>query len=238
MTTETPIQRTADNLWLEYQPIYYVTKSGRHELMDYEALMRGDFTHSTMNIVQRLEQFYESEESNKEYWRLIDRELDKLFARQTDAHVFVNVEPIQCMFQGTKDYLKGIGNTDQIGIEITERWRSDANPLYSMQQIIAFLHRNDFQVALDDIGSGVFSTELTNQLIGHVDRIKTSLLGCSQATIDYRVKYWSKLGAKYGVQVVFEGIDNQEMANHILQLMGTDWGFQQGYFWGRPGRID
>jgi predicted signal transduction protein with EAL and GGDEF domain len=121
-------------------------------------------------------------------------------------------------------------NPKRIKIEITESTALDADKARSTLKQLTYL---GFSIAIDDFGTGFSSLSRLHEL--PVDELKIDMSFVKRIKSEkgrIMVKTIIDMGKAMGIDIVAEGIEDQETAE-ILTEMGAD--YLQGFYFSRPG---
>ncbi len=151
-----------------------------------------------------------------------------------DAMIFVNLHPRDLADPDLLDPSSPFGAlASRVVLEITERATLDS--VDEVKTHVARLRGLGFRVAVDDLGAGYAGLNSVVQLEPEVVKLDMGLVrGLDRdATRRRVVGSMAELASKLGMQVVGEGVETAGESEALLEL-GSRW--QQGYFFGRPGR--
>lgn len=227
-----------DEFYLKYQPIVSAHKGA---IDSFEALIRWD-SHLYGEIMP--DEFIPVAEKNREIIKLGMFVMDTACsfisrynqANHTQVKIAVNISVLQLM---QSDFVEKVTQLaarhslppQRIVLEVTESLLLDSNSFAKEQ--ISQLRQQGFDVSLDDFGTGYsslnsFFTLPFTQL--KVDRsVVNKALNSSQASA--YITFLSQLCHDNNIEVVAEGIENDEMVN-----ASKEWGMGllQGYFYAKP----
>lgn len=94
-----------------------------------------------------------------------------------------------------------------------------------------------YQLALDDVDSGLNSLQYVMDHIDLVDVIKFSLLPfrkMDHPTMLHFLEGWYKISQRYNLRLVVEAVEDEQFAHKLFDLGVT---YQQGYFRGRGNTL-
>lgn len=217
-----------------FQPIVSL-KDG--SIFAYEALSRISIPQCDINIE---ELFHISEQQNK-LWELEKlcrtKALKNAICKPKDAKLFINVDPNIIhdadTFSGfTHQKLLQYGfNAHDIVFEITER--SAINDLNTFTSAISHYQTQDFQIAIDDFGSGYSGINPVCCFSPNFLKIDMELV----RDINSNTKKYSLVSAivkfckESNIKVIAEGIETEAELKSLIQL-GINYG--QGYYLAKP----
>lgn len=160
----------------------------------------------------------------------------------------INFTPKQLLYSETHTFLTNIITfKERVMIELTEDKIAYFCPIKYLniemidQEIISSLSlvkEKGYNISLDDVGSGGNSLEKVENYLPYIDQIKFSLIKYNSRliedeTIQLFLKGWNSLAQKNKIELVVEGIENQETMNFLLS---NNIYLQQGYFFGKPSK--
>lgn len=118
--------------------------------------------------------------------------------------------------------------------EITEQ--SAVRHIDRVHDLFSRLHRLGHRLALDDFGTGFASYSYLKAMPVDALKIDRSFIAeiCVDPVSAEMVRSMNELGHALGLTTVAEGVENQEILDHI-QLLGLD--FAQGWHLGRPAPL-
>lgn len=217
-----------------FQPIVSL-KDGN--VFAYEALSRIALPQCDLNIE---ELFHISEQQNK-LWELEKlcrtKALKNAVHKPKNAKLFINVDPNIIhdpdTFSGfTRQKLLEYGfDAHDIVFEITER--SAINDLHTFTSTIKHYQNQDFQIAIDDFGSGYSGINRVCCFSPNFLKIDMQLV----RDINCNTKKYSLVSAivkfckESNIKMIAEGIESEAELKVLIQL-GIDYG--QGYYLAKP----
>lgn len=228
--------RIVDNkmIYPVFQPIVSLQYG---TILGYEALSRIDGESCFSNI----EQLFMMAIDEEHVWRLEQicrkKALQAIFKESKntyDKKLFLNVSPHiinDKKFRDgfTKDYLERYhANPEQIIFEITER--EAIVDIKSFQNVIEHYKGQEYQIAIDDAGSGYSGLNLICGIQPHYIKLDMELI---------RDIHKSKIQKSIvkgmidicNIKLIAEGIENHDELQVLISL-GVHYG--QGYFLGKP----
>jgi EAL domain-containing protein (putative c-di-GMP-specific phosphodiesterase class I) len=222
-----------DRLTSFFQPI--VDAADRH-LFGYECLLRGVDGTGLVTAARILQVA-----GGAGMLAAMDQAARSSALREAARHgvhskIFINVNPSvfcdqQDALDGTVRLLTELGiDRRQVVFEITESERI-GDPT-QLEQALARYRRLDFEIALDDVGSGYSSLDLLQRLRPDYSKLDQQLI--RQVHVDgYKAVLTSKLleaNRELGVRTIAEGVES-EGEYSWLRAHGAD---VQGYYFARP----
>lgn len=153
-----------------------------------------------------------------------------------DLSVAINVSAVSLEDRNFPDEIRKLTekhgvSPSQIVLEITESWVS--NDQKAAREILTRLRVQEFNLALDDVGTGWASYSQLHDL--PYSEMKLDRSHVKEATADEDTRQFIKLcidlGHELGMRVVAEGIESQKQWDAMAAL-GCDIG--QGFFLARP----
>lgn len=217
-----------------YQPIVSL-ESG--EVFGFEALSRIDQKECEINV-EELFQLAQQFEKTWELECICRKKALKGYSKQKgEKKLFLNVEPHVIhdeKFKAgmTKEYLERYQiNPRDIIFEVTERAYIEDRETF--RETMEHYKRQDFQLAIDDLGSGYAGVSRIYYMEPQFIKIDMSLirdihLDEVKSSIVEGFVYFCK---SMGIKLIAEGIEKVEELEKIIQL-GVDFG--QGYYLGKP----
>ncbi|RIX46509.1 EAL domain-containing protein [Paenibacillus nanensis] len=217
-----------------YQPIISVN---RMEIFGFEALTR---LHDANVFKGPLELFQFAGEEEKMYsLEKLARELsiDGCQSLKPNQKLFINVmaqimedpgfSPGQTIDLLEKHHL----SPEQVVFEITER--SSIEDFPSVKKTLEHYRNQGYQIAIDDVGAGYSSLQSVVELRPDYLKVDRSIIShIHQDDVKKHVLHTlQEVGAKLGVSLIAEGIEQQEELD-VLTQMGIP--YAQGYLLGRP----
>lgn len=224
------MEQTATQLALYCQPIYRCGED-QATVQDYELLLRRQDGYPLTSYELTTMNSDPHQRHQLERWIL--EELDRFYARYSDAELAINVDPWQFQYSDEWEYLAALAAIScNIKLEMTERhcYKQAADFAGVLQQVS---HQN-MGIALDDVGAGDNSLQTVINSFPYLKRIKFSLLLFQAGDTDLKVKFaaaWQALAASRGLELVVEGIEDALLAH---QLVDVGCVLQQGFYWARP----
>jgi EAL domain-containing protein (putative c-di-GMP-specific phosphodiesterase class I) len=228
---------TGDQLDLHLQPVVDA-RSG--DLASVEALLR--WTHPLLGPVSPAKLVSLAEESGQivaiDDW-VLERALDYAKRLRT-VPIAVNISPVQFRHPGFArkivDRLHAHAVPAQLlRLEITEGVL--VTHTRAAERAIAELREAGVKIALDDFGTGYSSLSYLKDFgfdLLKVDRSFITALDAGRQGAEL-LRAIIDLGHSLSMSLIGEGVESAEQAA-IVQLLGCD--FIQGYFTGRPMRVD
>ena len=116
---------------------------------------------------------------------------------------------------------------EYIQIEITES--SLVKNEEMLNKIINEMHRCGFQVSLDDFGVGYSSLNSISKL--KFDTLKSFVDAIGTISGNYILKYSIELGKNLGMEVLVEGVENEEQYQFLKK---NNCNTIQGYYFSKP----
>ncbi len=167
------------------------------------------------------------------------KQLSKIHGRDIEIcfNISINAgKPIKSLFKNVARMLrKHVKDLPYITLELTES--AYFNSESSNSEILHRLRKSGLKVAIDDFGTGYSSFAYLKN--GNFDILKIDREFIKDITLGshnyYIVKMITELSHTLGVEVVAEGVENEEEIK-ILQSLNVD--LIQGYYFDRPKPID
>ncbi len=220
-----------------YQPVYSV-RSG--ELLGFEVLARrlgkGGVLMSPATFIPLIEKYELGDQLLEVLLRNAAKNMDLVLDEAQAVTLAFNVTPQQISREGFAGWfvdllLKTEIAPDRIILEVTER--EAINDLSNLQKNISQLRDYDITIAIDDVGTGHNGLSSIHQL--RADYLKIDKLFVDGVVMDEHaaalVKMLIDVGAQYGMQIIAEGVENEEQLE-ALRKLGVDE--VQGYYMARP----
>jgi diguanylate cyclase (GGDEF)-like protein len=170
------------------------------------------------------------------FWTLLAQACRKALDAPGDFTLAVNISPSQVRDQWFPEkVLRTLRETGfparRLEVEVTES--AMIGDVARAKTSLLSLKNQGVRIALDDFGTGYSSLFLLREL--PIDKLKIDRSFVSQLTTDREsgtiVGALVGLGRALGLQVIAEGVENQETLD-ALATMGCE--FAQGYFFGTP----
>lgn len=121
-------------------------------------------------------------------------------------------------------------SSEYIQLEITES--SIVDNEQQLNELISKMHRLGFKVLLDDFGTGYSSLMSINSLNFDILKIDKSFVdSIGNENGNFIIQYTVKLGRKLGMEVLVEGVENEEQYQFLKEL---DCDTIQGYYFSKP----
>lgn len=162
--------------------------------------------------------------------------LDKASPENKNVTVSINISCIQFLEDSFINYCKKIIDESEINVknlvfELTESVL--INSADKAVKLIKELNASGIKVSMDDFGTGYSSLSYIYQFDFNelkIDKSFTDLIGCSKKNDDF-IKILIDTCHKFGIQVVTEGVENEQQYKKLLDD-GCD--IIQGYYFSRP----
>ncbi|WP_257985156.1 EAL domain-containing protein [Bacillus sp. T33-2] len=231
-----PTLETSENLIFShvFQPIFSLQNN---RVYGYESLLRGDH-------VQNPEMLFEMAVQQKKLFDLdMASMMQSIFTydefglpKQKDLHLTVNVFPSTLLNPSFLWKLEKVMRKvdippQKIMLELNES--ETVTYVHKLQEIIRYLKKAGFIIALDDLGKGQSSLRIALEL--EPDAVKLDRYFCDDLQNSIKKQRFLNWIASYfreeGVSVTLEGIETESQLT-IARQTGIDFG--QGYFLGRP----
>ncbi|MBM4365100.1 MAG: EAL domain-containing protein [Deltaproteobacteria bacterium] len=151
-----------------------------------------------------------------------------------DAMIFINLHPRDLADPDLLDTGSPFGAlAHRVVLEVTERATLDS--VDDVKTHVSRLRGLGFRLAVDDLGAGYAGLNSVVQLEPEVVKLDLGLVrGLDHdATRRRVVGSMVELASRLGMQAVGEGVETAGESGALLEL-GCHW--QQGFFFGRPGR--
>lgn len=228
-----------ERIYPVFQPIVSL-RDGK--ILGYEALSRIEGT----TCIKDIEALFETAIEAGEVWELerIARKaaFESIVTTQKEdylAKLFLNVSPhvindreFQSGF--TKECIARYKfHPSQIIFEITER--ESIQEMEQFQRVVAHYKEENYQIAIDDVGSGYSGLNLICDVLPHYIKLDMKLVrGVQNNRMQYAaVKGLIELSNISNIQIIAEGIETKEELESLINI-GVQYG--QGYFLGMPDR--
>ncbi len=222
-----------------FQPIVSL-RDGK--ILGYEALSRID----TKTSIKNIEEFFQLGVMYGKTWeieKLCRKKILQAYAgfpeKSKKGKLFINVNPLVMQDEKfkqnyTKKQLqKRDINTNKIVIEVTER--NTIDNLQEFKEIINHYKKQEYEIAIDDVGSCYSGLNVIANLSPHYLKIDMALIrGIDKDPMRQAiVRGLVEMSNHASFELVAEGIETEEELK-ILMMLGVSYG--QGYFIGKPNR--
>lgn len=228
-------------LQLYYQPKIDVFAN---EIVGYEILLRNK-DHLPYYPAAKMEKIYHNREIHSHFLVWLKKELTRVLQEYPSNSLSVNFSPRQLLYPETKQFFSEMRKfCDQLIVEITEdpillditEEISGKTIEESVISALAFIKNQGYEIALDDVGTGQNSFERALEYVPYLSQIKFSIVKClkynaSLEMIAYFLKAWHQFARENHLDIVIEGIEDQEMS---MKLADNGMLLQQGYYFGKP----
>ncbi|WP_283609347.1 GGDEF domain-containing protein [Faecalispora anaeroviscerum] len=220
------------------KPVYQPIASLRDgSILGYEALSRISLPGCEIKI----EELFDLATSTQRLWELErlcrTQALKNAVTKPVGARLFLNVDPNiiydpEFISGFTSQMLREFGmNPDEVIFEITEKSSVSVVPVFI--STLAHYQKQNFQIAIDDFGSGYSGLVRVCALSPNFLKIDMGIV--RDIDRDSRKKSVMtgivKFCKEAGIQVIAEGIETKEELATLIQV-GVDYG--QGFFLARP----
>ena len=226
--------------------LYYQSKIDvdADKIIGYEILLRNK-AHQPYYPAAKMEKVYHNKEMHTLFIEWLQKELMRVLREYPEIPLSVNFSPRQLLYPETKQFFREMSSfsklliievtEDPILLDITEE-TSGKNIEESLIAALAFIKEYGYEIALDDVGTGQNSFERALEYVPYLSQIKFSIIKClnhnaSLEMIDYFLKAWHQFARENHLDIVIEGIEDQEMSK---KLMEKGMLLQQGYYFGKP----
>lgn len=230
-----------EDIYPVYQPIVSL-KNG--SVLGYEALSRIN----RISLFNNIEELFVTAGKSGILWKLEQvcrrAALKGIFAQknifeQENAKLFINVSPkilhdekFKTGF--TREYIGRYGiDSKSIIFEVTEKERVEQEG--ELEQAVSHYKEQDYQIAIDDMGSGYSNLNLICSLSPHYIKLDIRLIrDIHKNPTQYAiVKGMAECSLNSGIQLIAEGIESEKDMEVLIDL-GIQYG--QGYYLGCPER--
>lgn len=154
----------------------------------------------------------------------------------TEGKIFVNFSPSSiynpafCLASTMQTMYETDLRPNDIVFEVVECERV-RDPVH-LRKIVDFYREKGFSVALDDVGTGSNSLQMTTEIQPEFIKLDKSLVWKCSTDIGLKtIRKLAELGAETDMAVIAEGVENERMRDAML---GCGISLMQGYFFGRP----
>lgn len=223
-----------------FQPIVRRLSMNRHEMQEFEVLLRTKRTNRfPKDLVDLL---VASEEGNQLFLAWFSGEMIRVLHSYPEYHFSINLHPQQLGYLSTKVFLESLQPwTDQVHFEITER--PVINPTKNFGATIDFSDHLTAMVAMgyhicfDDVDSGLNTLDLISRNVENISTLKFSIFNfrhLPQEVLNAFIIAWRVFADHYQLRLVVEGVEEQHMSDYLYQN-GIIW--QQGYYWAEHIRL-
>lgn len=228
-------------LQLYYQPKIDVFAN---EIVGYEILLRNK-DHPPYYPAAKMEKIYHNREKHSHFLVWLKKELTRVLQEYPSNSLSVNFSPRQLLYPETKQFFSEMRKfCDQLIVEITEdpillditEEISGKSIEDSVIAALAFIKELGYNISLDDVGTGQNSFERALEYVPYLNQIKFSIVKClkhnaSLEMIDYFLKAWHQFARENHLEIVIEGIEDQETSKMLVEKGML---LQQGYYFGKP----
>lgn len=228
-------------LQLYYQPKIDVFAN---EIVGYEILLRNK-DHLPYYPAAKMEKIYHNREIHSHFLVWLKKELTRVLQEYPSNSLSVNFSPRQLLYPETKQFFSEMRKfCDQLIVEITEdpillditEEISGKSIEDSVIAVLAFIKELGYKISLDDVGTGQNSFERALEYVPYLNQIKFSIVKClkhnaSLEMIDYFLKAWHQFARENHLEIVIEGIEDQETSKMLVEKGML---LQQGYYFGKP----
>ena len=228
-------------LQLYYQPKINVDSN---EIIGYEILLR-NIDHPPYYPAAKMEKIYHNREKHSHFLVWLKKELTRVLVENPSNSLSINFSPRQLLYPETKQFFSEMRKfCDQLIVEITEdpillditEKISGKSIEDSIIAALAFIKELGYNISLDDVGTGQNSFERALEYVPYLNQIKFSIVKClkhnaSLEMIDYFLKAWHQFARENHLEIVIEGIEDQETSKMLVEKGML---LQQGYYFGKP----
>lgn len=228
-------------LQLYYQPKINVDSN---EIIGYEILLR-NIDHPPYYPAAKMEKIYHNREKHSDFLVWLKKELTRVLVENPSNSLSINFSPRQLLYPETKQFFSEMRKfCDQLIVEITEdpillditEEISGKSIEDSIIAALAFIKELGYNISLDDVGTGQNSFERALEYVPYLSQIKFSIVKClkhnaSLEMIDYFLKAWYQFARENHLEIVIEGIEDQETSKMLVEKGML---LQQGYYFGKP----
>lgn len=216
-----------------FQPIYDLSD---WKVIGYEALIRSQL-HNTP------EALFNHAEKEKSLYEIDSQSMHKAYytynisnQRKKNTNLFLNIFPSTILHENFPDFLKNSitfseNIFEKIVFEVSELEKIHDWELF--KERINWLKQNGFLIAIDDVGSGYYTSQgIINLDINFLklDRFFAKDLHLSKKKQDF-IQFYLNYCNQYGIKLILEGVENeQELA--IAKYLKVP--YAQGYLLGKP----
>ncbi|MBE9897065.1 EAL domain-containing protein [Enterococcus casseliflavus] len=222
------------DLYFSAQPLFNFSNSV-NPIFGYELLLRTQETQAFPT--EFFDRVILSKTLNAQLLNWYYTEIKSILER-TQKNISVNLHPQQLYYPETFTMLNKLKKYhNQILIEITEH---DTQPsIYKHAEIflsksIHQIKKMNFNIALDDVGTGIHTLEKLLPLLEYIDVIKFSTLSLKQLDskeVLFLIEFWDKLSETRKVKLIVEGVDNHKIHHYLITKKIF---LQQGYYLSKP----
>lgn len=231
-------------LQLYYQPKINVDSN---EIIGYEILLR-NIDHPPYYPAAKMEKIYHNREKHSHFLVWLKKELTRVLVENPSNSLSINFSPRQLLYPETKQFFSEMRKfCDQLILEITEdpillditEEISGKSIEDSIIAALAFIKELGYNISLDDVGTGQNSFERALEYVPYLNQIKFSIVKClkynaSLEMIDYFLKAWHQFARENHLEIVIEGIEDQETSKMLVEKGML---LQQGYYFGKPAAV-
>lgn len=228
-------------LQLYYQPKINVDSN---EIIGYEILLR-NIDHPPYYPAAKMEKIYHNREKHSHFLVWLKKELTRVLVENPSNSLSINFSPRQLLYPETKQFFSEMRKfCDQLIVEITEdpillditEEISGKSIEDSIIAALAFIKELGYNISLDDVGTGQNCFERALEYVPYLSQIKFSIVKClkhnaSLEMIDYFLKAWHQFARENHLEIVIEGIEDQETSKMLVEKGML---LQQGYYFGKP----
>ena len=226
-----------------FQPIISLRDGS---VLGYEALTRIKEKFRDSDLQMNIEEMFCEAEKNGQIWKLdylcrkaALKKFCKDSERKNTCCLFLNIDPMimkdKRFKEGfTREYLKRYeADSRKIVFEITEREKVEDKDVFL--EAIAHYRGQDYQIAVDDLGSGYSNVGRVCSVKPEYIKLDISLVRDIQnnKVCAELVRAMVEFANTSGIKVIAEGIENERELEKLIQL-GVHYG--QGYYLGMPER--
>lgn len=226
------------DFYFVFQPIFQVNKEGQPQVLKYELLLRSK-SHPGFPF-QVFQAMIATQEHNRQLMDWYFSKISQVLEEKTFAFGF-NLDPQQLRYPETLamlEQLAGKFSVANVTVEVTEHYYQNVADMEleikKLVQTVKKIKGLGFQIAFDDVSSGLNDVELVSQCLGDIDTIKLSLLSFKElsfAEIFWITQTWQKIAVKHQLRLIVEGIDNRQTFDFLLE---NGIVYQQGFLFGQP----
>lgn len=225
-----------NDLYLVFQPIVRRLSPQKHEMTEFEVLLRTKRSHQYPGDF--MDFLISAEERNGYLMDWYSEEMIRIFKKHAFYRFSINLHPQQLLHQSTWVFLESLSEwTDRIQIEVTEKpfltsaEEDETEAGLSLCECMQVINHMGYRLSFDDVGSGLNTLEMITKNIADVSTLKFSVYNFRHIAPDVLKQFiiaWRIFADTYQIRLVVEGVETQGMADYLF-ANGIEW--QQGYYW-------
>lgn len=225
------------DLYLVYQPIVHRLSKERHDMTEFEVLLRS--RRDDRYPAEFMDFLLASEARNSQLMTWYSGQMQRVLRKHPTYRFSLNIHPQQLSLPSTWVFLESLVEwTKHIQIEVTEKpylasCESVEADRPSLCQSLQAIKQLGFSLSFDDVGSGLNTLEVISKNIEAVSTLKFSIFNfrhIAPELLKHFIIAWHIYADHYQIRLIVEGVETERMADYLL-ANGIEW--QQGYYWAK-----